>query len=202
MRLYRRSREIPAIFLKYLFYGIFFSHFLLIFEKTITSIHLTLKKMDHSNFHVPDNKVISKAHANAMVKAYDEQIRIPRSKELTERNGKETEDTRCVWISKKELQKLFRDNKGSSGLRIYFAISDNYEGFPRTRPGHEGLHTVVLVATKEEGHGEPNISNSVDMVEKKIRKTRSKTVSYQGAYLDDAPLCPPPRPCKGNSLPY
>jgi len=62
-------------------------------------------------------KLIPVELADMMIKAYDQQRRLPASKELSRTLGKEVEDTRSVWISKEALMELLEINQ-ADGIRL------------------------------------------------------------------------------------
>lgn len=160
-------------------------------------------------------KLIPVELANEMIKAYDEQRRQPASKQLTKEFGKETEDSRMVWVSKEAILELLKLND-ADGIRLYFAIADDYPGHKLSRPEYKKRHTVVMVATKSKDPKNPTMENSVDCLEipKKPRlgaATKSGKIgpivmpmSGSGANMpaDDLGICPPPKKPDGALLPY
>ncbi len=160
-------------------------------------------------------KLIPVELANQMIKAYDEQRRQPISKQLTKELGKKSEDTRMVWISKEAILELLKLND-ADGIRLYFAIADDYPGHKLKNPDYKKRHTVVMVATKSDDPKNPTMENSVDCLE--IPKKPGKADNNKGGKIgpilmplsgsganmpaDDFGMCPPPHPPKGALLPY
>lgn len=160
-------------------------------------------------------KLIPIELAHQMVKAYDKERREPATKKLrNELRDTEVEDSSSVWISREALEEFFKLND-ADGLRLYFAIADDYPNFKLSRPEYKKKHTLVLVATKSTDPQNPTMENSIDCLklpEKEAAKIPSSPSNgpvllnisgdQAGMAADDLHMCPPPKPNdSGNLLP-
>lgn len=160
-------------------------------------------------------KLIPVDLANQMINAYDKQRRQPASKQLSKELGKESEDSRMVWVSKESILEMLKLND-ADGIRFYFAIADDYPGHKLKNAAYKKRHTLVMVATKSEDPSNPTMENSVDCLEIPGKASRSTgeaggkigpilmplSGSGRNMAADDFGMCPPPHPPKGALLPY
>lgn len=150
--------------------------------------------------------------AQHMVNAYKDQRCAPAAKMRSKELGREVEEPRSFWVSKEALLELMNLNK-ADGIRFYYAIADDYPGFPLKKTDHKRAHTVVMVATRSENPDNPTMENSVDclnMPEKAERAVGNGgkvgsvifpvAPSQAGLPADELDLCPPPSPSKGHKL--
>ncbi len=97
-------------------------------------------------------------------------------------------DATSAWISLNEVLALMSDNKGATGIRIYYG---------RYLPGtvingkdYSNLHGVILVATKHTDIKEdPTIDNSNDMLTPNVNYVSYSVYGGQGD--DNIPTKPP-----------
>lgn len=150
--------------------------------------------------------------AQHMVNAYKDQRCAPAAKMRSKELGREVEEPRSFWVSKEALLELMTLNK-ADGIRFYYAIADDYPGFPLKKTDHKKAHTVVMVATQSEDPDNPTMENSTDclnMPEKVERAVGNDgkvgsvifpvAPSRAGLPADELDLCPPPSPSKGHLL--
>lgn len=150
--------------------------------------------------------------AQQMVNAYKKQRSEPAAKKRTKELGKKVEEPRSFWVSKEALLELMTINK-ADGIRFYYAIADDYPGFPLKKPDHKKAHTVVMVATRSDDPDNPTMENSTDCLNMPDKVERVAvdggkigTVilpiapSQAGLPADELDLCPPPSPSKGHML--
>ena len=97
-------------------------------------------------------------------------------------------DSHGIYYDKDAVLKLFDDNSGSDGLRIYLALHEDtpqqHRAMPNRPPNYIGQHTVILVATKTKQDQLVAGKNSVA-----IQMTG-------GSGTEEGELCPPPA-CNG-----
>src|SRR5690606_40226443 len=115
------------------------------------SIHPTTRKLT----------IIPVELAQQMLNAYKKQRSEPAAKNRTRELGRKVEEPRSFWVSKEALLELMTINK-ADGIRFYYAIADDYPGFPLKKTEHKKAHTVVMVATRSEVPDNPTMENSID----------------------------------------
>lgn len=141
--------------------------------------------------------------AQQMIKAYDQQRRMPAARKRSKELGKVVEEPRSFWVSREALLELMDLNK-ADGIRFYYAIADDYPGFGLKRPNFKKAHTAVMVATKSNDPENPTMENSVDCLNIPMKTTTVKgngkigpvilpiAPSRAGLPADELDLCPPP----------
>src|SRR5690606_41510856 len=92
------------------------------------SIHPTTRKLT----------IIPVELAQQMLNAYKKQRSEPAAKNRTKELGKKVEEPRSFWVSKEALLELMTINK-ADGIRFYYAIADDYPGFPLKKPDHKKI---------------------------------------------------------------
>ncbi len=152
--------------------------------------------------------------AKQMVNAYRVQRAAPAARKRSKELGRKVEEPCLCWISKEALLELLESNK-ADGIRFYYAIADNYPGFPLKKPEYQKAHTVVMVATRSEDPANPTMENSVDcLVMPETQHPKDRKGGKIGSVLmpiaasrrgggqaaDELDLCPPPSPPKGQLL--
>ncbi len=150
--------------------------------------------------------------AQHMVNAYKDQRCAPAAKLRSKELGREVEEPRSFWVSKEALVELMTLNK-ADGIRFYYAIADDYPGFPLKKTDHKKAHTVVMVATRSEDPDNPTMENSTDCLNmpEKVERAAANggkvgsvifpvAPSQAGLPADELDLCPPPSPSKGHKL--
>jgi len=156
--------------------------------------------------------LISVELAQHMVNAYKEQRGAPAAKMSSKELGKKVEEPRSFWVSKEALLELMTLNK-ADGIRFYYAIADDYPGFPLKKTNHKKAHTVVMVATRSKDPDNPTMENSTDCLNMP-QKSESAVgnggkvgsvifplaPSRAGLPADELDLCPPPSPSEGLML--
>jgi len=149
--------------------------------------------------------------AQHMVNAYKEQRCAPAAKLRSKELGKEVEEPYSFWVSKEALIELMTINK-ADGIRFYYALADDYPGFPLKKSQHKKAHTVVMVATRSEDPENPTMENSIDCLNMPKKNERPAGDGKIGSVIlpvaplqsglpaDELDLCPPPSPSKGHLL--
>lgn len=142
--------------------------------------------------------------ARMMIKAYDKERGSYANKKLKKEFGKDAVDSRSVWISKEAILKLMEINK-ADGVRLYFALADDFPNYKLKRQEYKKRHTLIMVATQSKNPDNPTMENSVDCLnippipdrKKDVRKKTGPvlmpmTGSGAGLPADDLDMCPPP----------
>lgn len=103
-------------------------------------------------------------------------------------------EAHSAWVSKSEIEALLSDNKGSDGIRIYYGCHKD-STIKEAGAEYQGLHNVILVATKTV-EGQPGYKSS-DMLKEGKDDLHADSVivtgitGYDGVGGDLVPLCPP-----------
>lgn len=137
-------------------------------------------------------KPVKKKIIKAMVKAYDKR-RLRNGQDLPVLiPGEKREDTKSIWMPKEAIEKLFKDNPTSNGLRMYLGVAGNYkvdhDSYNSTE-NHLGQTTLIFVTTYSK-ENPPTMGTSVDLLDDAYIASFEDDLGNSG--LNDSDLCPPP----------